>query len=267
MSDRPLVLIFMLLVIPAAGRAAGPGPGSPLGRFAAAVSRDYRHYYTTPSNLLDLGMVLGGAGVLANTHADRWFTDRWQSDTRSGFTDDLARPFNKAGHGVALALPALYLGALWAGGYTGHPATDAPVATWGARSLRAFILGAPQQQLLTHALGSGRPTEGNSHWHPFQDSNAVSGHAFYGAIPFLTAARMAHSAPARYGLYAASALPAFARINADKHYLSQVVLGWSLAYLATGTVADVDAGSTRGGELTPAAFSGGALGVAWHRRF
>lgn len=98
--------------------------------------------------------------------------------------------------------------------------------------------------LMQWATGGSRPTEDDSHWRPFHDNNGVSGHAFIGAVPFLTAGRMGQdNRLARYLLYAASALPAWSRVNDNAHYPSQAFLGWFLAWEATGAVFQTDKGS------------------------
>lgn len=264
MSRVLIVAVAALFLFPVAGRAQSGGAGV-LRRFGVSVIRDYELYYSPPE-LIRLGAVVAAGGVLANTSLDGDFARFYQGHVRNGFTDALARPFNKAGHGTAVALPLIYLGAMVVGGYGGEAGSGSPVATWGDRSLRAFILGAPQQVLLTHLAGSYRPTQGNSHWHPFRSHHGVSGHAFYGAIPLLTGAEMAKNPWVKYTLYAASVLPAWARINANKHYLSQVFLGWTMAFLATDTVARSDANRSQVANLTPLVFPDGA-GLALHMRF
>jgi len=78
--------------------------------------------------------------------------------------------------------------------------------------------------------------EGSSHWSPFEGDNGVSGHSFLGAVPFIVAAQMSSSLYSKIPLYLASTLVGLSRINDDLHYLSQVALGWSLAYLAAASV-------------------------------
>ena len=94
-------------------------------------------------------------------------------------------------------------------------------------------------------LGASRPDEQTyeSRWQPFADNNAVSGHAFVGAMPFLTAGRMLeqHDRPYMAGcLYFCSTLPAWSRVNDDAHYFSQACLGWWMAYLACRAVNDTE---------------------------
>ena len=77
---------------------------------------------------------------------------------------------------------------------------------------------------------------GSSHWHPFRRANAVSGHAYIGAIPFITAAQMTDKPVVKGLFYVLSTVCAWSRINDDAHYLSQAVLGWYLAYLSVRAV-------------------------------
>jgi membrane-associated phospholipid phosphatase len=111
-------------------------------------------------------------------------------------------------------------------------------AEWGGRSLRAILSGGPAVLLLESGLGGSRPGERPeaSHWKPFDDWNGASGHAFIGAIPLLTAARMTDDRWLQGGLLFASLLPAWSRVNDNRHYLSQVGVGWWVAYLACEAV-------------------------------
>jgi hypothetical protein len=87
-------------------------------------------------------------------------------------------------------------------------------------------------------LGASRPgeTDHESRWKPFDDTNAVSGHAFVGAVPFITAAKMTENPFVKGSLYFCSTLTAWSRVNDDRHYLSQACLGWWMAYLACDAV-------------------------------
>lgn len=244
MMKMPFVLLLGLLATACATQpphsvsTTDRAGSSPFARFVAHGTADYRRHYDADS-LHDLLPPLLVAGGLANSNADRWIRDTWQNDARNKTSDELGRIFIHAGD-VAQnrwSVPAYTLGML-SGGYRGDPQLDSPLATWSERSLRANLLGGPQAWALTYLLGSHRPDAGTSGWNPWNDNNGVSGHSYYGAVPFLTAARMSESAAWRYTLVAASTLPAWARVNANKHYTSQAVMGWWLAWLATGTVAE-----------------------------
>lgn len=85
---------------------------------------------------------------------------------------------------------------------------------------------------LQNAIGASRPKEDDSNWRPFNDNNGVSGHSFMGAVPFITAAKMADNTYLKYFFYLGSMLTGWSRINDNSHYFSQAALGWWMAYLA-----------------------------------
>ena len=105
---------------------------------------------------------------------------------------------------------------------------------------RAYFIGAPVLLVTQFATGGSRPKENisESHWKPFDDNNGVSGHAFIGAVPFLTLAQMYDNSAIKYLAYAGSFLTAWSRINDDSHYFSQAALGWYLAYESVDAVFD-----------------------------
>lgn len=111
-------------------------------------------------------------------------------------------------------------------------------AEWGQRSFRTLVVGAPPMLALQVLTGASRPGESSStsYWKPLDDSNGVSGHSFMGAVPFLSAAKMCDNIWLKSGLYVASTLPAWSRVNDDDHYFSQAFLGWWLAYIAASAV-------------------------------
>lgn len=265
---RSVLLLSMLGVLTACATSQRHAPVEETGnnaftRFVQQSVNDHRNHYQ-PEVFVDLLPPLLVAGSMANTNADRWIRDTWQDDIRSDASDDAARIFLRVGDAAQnkISLP-IYSFTMLAAGYSGCEKHDSALATWGARSLRANILGGPQAFLLTYALGSHRPDVGGSYWDPMNDNDGVSGHTFYGAAPLLTAARMAEQDGWRYTLYALSVMPGMARINDNQHYASQVVMGWSLAWLATRTVANSSSDS-KGFSVTPLALpDGGYVLLSW----
>jgi hypothetical protein len=199
------------------------------------VWSDCENYYSWPSmrNLL-LGM--GAAAVTANTRIDsdfrEWHTDDFRGDTTYG----LANCWRGFGDGWTV-VPAV-IGIGLAGQYFNEYRPMAVLGEFGDRSWRAYLVGTPTLLLFQSLLGSARPGEDSdgSHWDPFESCHGVSGHAFIGAVPFITAAKMTSNPWAKAALYGCSTMPAWSRINDDVHYLSQVWLGWWLAYLACDAV-------------------------------
>ena len=205
----------------------------PISTFFALAWQDYQHFYS-PENLVCLGLGVGVAGVLANTPLDEDFHHWYQHSLGSPDLDHLAFGVKTLGNHMVM-LP-IYLGAAWLGTEFEDNEVCSTVGNWGCRTLCAMMVGAPAVGVLQYGLGAGRPDEGNSHWHPFQDNNSVAGHGFIGAVPFLTAAAMTENRLCRCGLVAASFAVDWSRIQTDAHYLSQTVLGWWIAYLAVESV-------------------------------
>jgi membrane-associated phospholipid phosphatase len=235
-----ITALCLFLVMSISVRAAENPGARDFSSYFADIKADYRIHYSL-KKLGHLGLSLGVGGILANTSGDRRFRDFVQDDIRGDSGDtffDIFTFVGEAGH-LQYAVPA-YLGAM----FLGRAYSDSPgyvrVHEWGWRSLRTLMLGAPQHFFFTNALGSGRPEEGDSNWDFFADNNGVSGHTFYGAVPLITAATLAENRYIKYTLYATSILPGLARINDDQHYLSQVVIGWLLAYMAADTVNGTD---------------------------
>ncbi|MDX1455721.1 MAG: hypothetical protein R3217_09715 [Gammaproteobacteria bacterium] len=249
---RSLYLLTLLPILagcahtpsgPVQGAAVAQAPRGALDALGSRVREDYRQGYSA-AGLLDLLPPVAVHGILANTDLDRDIRDHWQAHWRHADRDRIAERFVEVGDYSQnrYALPLYSLGML-AGGYAGR-SSDGRLATWSERSLRTNLLGAPQAWALTYALGTHRPTVGTSGWQPWNDNDGVSGHSFYGAVPFLTAARMSDSAGWRYSLFALSTLPGLARIHINKHYTSQAWLGWAIAFHASGIVArDGDPGA------------------------
>lgn len=203
-------------------------------RLAAEVRADFRHHYSL-RQLGNVALGFGVTGLLANSDVDREVQDYFQQNLRSTTGDDLARFFTDVGDLAQPPIAApIYFGLMWLGDY-GGPAESA-MARWGGNSLRAMLVGTPELIALSEIAGGSRPEEGEPGWEPFADDNAVSGHAFFGAVPIISAARLTDKRWLRYTLYGVSTLPGFARVYDDKHYFSQSFMGWWLAYAATRTV-------------------------------
>jgi hypothetical protein len=199
------------------------------------VADDYRNFYSCPTAR---GLLWGiaGASVLANTALDQDFRDWVQDDARSKESDHFGDFWKSFGHGDVF-IPS-YAGLALAGKLLEDVPVCGVAGEFGMRTTRAYLVGAPPMALMQYGLGGSRPGERDdaSFWRPFNDDNAASGHAFVGAVPFLTAARMTEDPCVKACWYAMSVLPAWSRVNDDSHYLSQVGLGWWMAYLACESV-------------------------------
>ncbi|MBI2805444.1 MAG: phosphatase PAP2 family protein [Planctomycetes bacterium] len=198
--------------------------------------QDTKNFYWS-NNVLYVGAAVAVAAPLANTHADQGIRNWYQAGVgqgRSPGLDETAKVFKSFGE-YQYAIPAYVALSI-----SGHLFPDYPIVAgfgqFGNRSLRALAIGAPTVGILQVGLGGDRPQAQDSSWHPFQSSQGVSGHAFVGAIPFLTAASMVESRPLKALLILGSLGPAWSRIHDDDHYFSQALLGWTIAYLAVEAV-------------------------------
>ena len=190
---------------------------------------------------MNYGLALGLGAVLANTACDDNFANWYQNDIRSDFTDDFGR-FSKVFGEGSLLIPTVlvtsfvyrYMDEYW--DLRGSDAEN--VGQWASRSSRAIFVGFPPLLLGQYIIGASRPGEDHhgSYWRSFSDVNGISGHAFMGAIPFITAAQMTDNIGFKSLLYAGSTFTAWSRVNDNHHYLSQVILGWYLAYLSCKAV-------------------------------
>ncbi len=233
-------------------------------QFLGTMKQDYSHLYLSHDRLLRLGAAFGVGAVMTNTDMDGNFQDWYQRRVRTDTGDDLSSFAKVFGEGKYL-IP-ISLAAALVGDKLSPNIETLPVGAWGERTFRAYLAGVPALLLTQYLTGGSRPTEGDSRWSPFSDNNGVSGHAFIGAVPFVTAARMCkHNRLARYALYVASALPALSRVNDDAHYASQAFLGWFLAWEATGAITQTDR-SKRPVSLAPLVTNNGcglSLCILW----
>ncbi|HBO44396.1 MAG TPA: hypothetical protein DD670_10780 [Planctomycetaceae bacterium] len=206
-----------------------------LAEMRCKIRRDHRNFYTWETSR-DLLLGLAGASILANTSMDQDFQDWVQDDVRSHDADNFATFWNTFGEGK-IFIPA-YVGL----GLVGWMFDDYPLGSatrsYSLQTCRAILVGTPPLLFLQGVAGSSRPDEEphGSSWRFFQDDNGVSGHAFIGAVPFLTAANMCDNPYLSGCFYVLSTFPTWSRIENDTHYLSQSVLGWWLAYLACRSV-------------------------------
>ncbi|HUT11160.1 MAG TPA: phosphatase PAP2 family protein [Thermoguttaceae bacterium] len=216
-------------------RRRGGQLGAGFGRWFRDVPSDYRNYYGWNS-MRDLLLGVAGASLLANTSWDEDFNHWYQRDVRSTDTDDFTQAWKVFGEGQIIIPAFAALGML------GAISEDRPLlgraGAYSGRVTRGYMVGVPPMLFTQFLLGGSRPGETavGSRWKPFDDDNAVSGHAFIGAVPFITAARMVENPWAKGALYMCSGFTAWSRVNDDRHYLSQALLGWWMAYLACRAV-------------------------------
>jgi len=199
------------------------------------IRDDLRNYYNC-RNAGALALGLGMGAVLANTTMDEHFRYWYQQNMTGHTMYDLSAFWTQFGQGKVY-IPG-FVGLALVGNALGDRPLFGAVGDYSDRVSRAYLVGFPPVLLMQFTLGASRPGERPhaSQWRPFQDDNAVSGHAFVGSIPFITAAQMSDDYWAKGLFYFMSVLPAWGRVNDDKHYLSQACLGWWMGYLACSAV-------------------------------
>jgi hypothetical protein len=226
------------------------------------IGSDYGKFYAPrQAGLLAAG--LGIAAVLAHSEADPEIQRWYQQSVRDHTTNEIARFVKPLGNG-RIMIPC-YAGMAMLGRMTNYTQLGTLSEEWGIRSLRTLLVGVLPLLVLQNATGASRPTEGDSHWHPFAEDHGVSGHSFMGAVPFLSAAMMTENLSLKTLFYTGSTLCGLSRINDDKHYLSQVMLGWWLAYLSAKSVDKTEAQVDRM-KIMPIAYGYG-IGMTVEIRF
>ncbi|MDR0522453.1 MAG: phosphatase PAP2 family protein [Planctomycetaceae bacterium] len=205
------------------------------------VFTDFGNLYQK-NNLKNYGVALLGAGLMANTRADGDFQEWYGKRVRCNFTKELkefSKIFGEGKYFIPVTIASAFTYRFLQEKYRYDSRRDRPYLFLELtdRSMRGYFVGFPALLAVQLATGGDRPESGSSYWHPFQNDHGASGHAFIGAIPFITAAQMTDR-PCLKGLYyTLSTFPAWSRVNDDAHYLSQVLLGWYLAYLSARSVA------------------------------
>lgn len=216
---------------------------------------------------LRLGTALGVAAVLVYSGADDRF-ERWHTrtfDPREGRAEaarDELRAIGEKKRANAMKTESFASSAsdrvaqvakplgerewflIWGGlGLVDWLWRSSEATRWARANFEAMCVGLPTLWTVQRVLGANRPSshDGSPRWRPFQHANAASGHAFLGAIPLWTLARRLRPQWARGAAGALGTLTGWSRINDRKHYLSQVLLGWTIAYNAVDATCPTDA--------------------------
>ncbi len=260
-----LTLVFLLSAASAVP-AAEPVADEPAPAGAAALVRqDYTRFYST-RRLIRLAAAFAAGGALANRDGDEQAREWYLDEVRpAGESDAFGETVKAIGEGEVV-MPVFVAAAFAAGLGPRGPEPGAP-ATWLRRSARAYLVGAPALYYLQQITGGARPGEPEgSGWEPFHGNHGVSGHAFVGAVPFLTLARQSPRPAVKVLAVTASTLTSIERLREDQHFLSQVLLGWFLAWEATGAIAESDRPAVRPA-VAPLAARGGGGGLLLVWRF
>ena len=226
-----------------------------------AVTRDYESFYSL-DRLTRLGIGFGIGAIGANTNFDTNVQNWYQDNIRSSGTDNFSKVAKTFGEGKYMIPLALLSASI------NYMDAESPIGVWGVYTSRAYLVGTPALLLMQYTTGASRPgeTDHGSKWRPFNDNNGVSGHAFMGAVPFLTLANIYDdNKVVKYLAYAASFATAWSRVNENAHYLSQASLGWYMAFESVDAVFDAD---RKKGDITIAPVIGrDSYGISVHMKW
>ncbi len=225
--------------------AVEPQTQSPVAsdaRLLDAIIGDFRQFYDLET-ITRLGGGLAVGSIAANSNFDEAAHTHFQASVHDATSDEWNEILHSSkGLGDGFYALPVFATAWGLGAVFPENPLAITTATWGERSLRAFLVGGLPVYVLQLSTGASRPGESpaGSAWNPWQDDNGVSGHSFVSAIPFITAAKMTEDARLKVLFYAASTLGPLSRINDGDHYVSQAFLGWWIAYLAAEAVNESD---------------------------
>ena len=224
-----LSLVCGLLVVPGVGRRrTGSRP------LFVGTGRHWRRNYGRRA-FLRLGAALGAAAVLVYSGADEAVDELHADVVRGRVSDGIRRVVNPWGE------------RWWFLNWALLAVVDAWVRTnaltrWGRRNFEAMIVGLPTLWTIQRGLGADRPTadDPTPRWRPLRSDKSASGHAFMAAIPLWNLAAATGQRAGRSVARFAGFLTGWSRINDRKHYLSQVMLGWVIAWNAVSAVQPPD---------------------------
>jgi membrane-associated phospholipid phosphatase len=196
----------------------------PNGTFAGRVGRDFQTFFSRDETVLTVGLL--GAGALA---ASPWDAEGARTAS-ANWSDDAFRAGKLAGN---------FFTHLAAGGGTylvGRVVGQSRLARLGEDVLRAQILSQAVAQAAKQVTHRSRPDGSNHHSLP-------SGHS---ATAFATATVMQRHFGWRAGIpaYAFAAYVGASRLQAHRHYLSDVLLGAGVG-IAAGRSVTIGAGDRR----------------------
>jgi len=216
--------------------------GGELGK----IRSDFRNFYSR-ENFANILVAYGVHAVISNTAMDQHLVNWYQDSVRSSGTDGFSAHVRDLGTGMVIA-PIAVVGTL----YYCDRITDRVrffetrggsfLGEFASRATRAYLVGAPTMLFSQILIGAGRPnnSDSSSRWQPFQYDKGVSGHAFAGAIPFITLAQMSDNFWMKTGFYTCSTFVAWSRFNDNAHYFSQILVGWYLTYLSCRAVSKTE---------------------------
>ena len=218
-----LAIVLLALLVAGGLRRRGTAPERPANPLRQLVPAG-RQLYTRRNFLKLVGVTAGGA-VISYSGLDEAVHDLHLGRVKGDASDRAAHVAKGFGENEIALAGLSYALADWA-----LPGTA--IGRWGRECFTATATGLPVLWTWQRVLGGSRPSDAKERgprYRPFTDENSVSGHTFLAAVPFLVGARHAGIPVAAWGLRALSPMTGWSRLNDERHYLSQVLLGYGLA--------------------------------------
>lgn len=233
-----LSVVCALLVLPDQwGRRTKRSAGAYAPLFKGTGSHWRRNYGRR--SFLRLGGATLLAGVLAYSGVDE-AVEKMHTDTvRSSASDGLAHWLKHFGERFWFVnwLLVAAVDSWWQSG---------SFSRWGRSNFEAMVVGLPVLWTMQRGLGANRPSsdDGSPRWRPMAAANAASGHTFISAVPWLNLAARSGRLPVAWFSRLASIGTGWSRLNDRKHYPSQIILGWTIAFNAV-TAVNADTGKPK----------------------
>lgn len=187
------------------------------------------------------------ATFMANSPIDGEIYHFYETNIRSTTTDEVSKVVKV--FGSKRPLLAALLTIYGVGSVTSNTELGSILLQFSENSLRSILVGLPTLILGQNLLGADRPYQNtDSYYHPFRNDHGISGHAYMGAIPFITAANLSTNIWLKVIFYAGSTLTGISRINDASHYASQVLLGWTLSFASCKAITKTNRSITISGD-------------------
>lgn len=227
MTVAPVLAVLLLIATVVLGLRSGRAPVAPSHDPSAREAA--RRVYSRRT-FLRHGAAVAGAAVLVYSGADQAVDDLQREHGSNGVTEPVSHQFKQFGEPY------------WAFVWVGMALVDrfvgpSRVGRFGRQCMQATAFGLPILWTTQRVLGSSRPTDENGpRFHPFRDENAASGHTFIGAVPWIVLLRTTNLPWLRGLAGVLSPACGWTRLHDRKHYLSQVLLGYAIAWEAVDGV-------------------------------
>ena len=196
--------------------------GSPSPRLHRQIASDFRTVFTSTETLMILGAGLGAA-VVARPFDEAVQTSGLNAEDFGGAGVD-----NAFEAGEVLGSSLVQVGGAFVTFGIGKLVSDPEIEALGRDLVRAQILSQAMTHMLKYAVGRMRPDESNARSFP-------SGHSS-GAFATATVLQRRYGWKVGLPAYGVAGSVAASRLSENRHFLSDVVFGAAVGFLAGRTV-------------------------------